>query len=153
MFNSYKQAIIITIHLILTTKPILAETIIYRGTGTYTATQVLMPLANGDAAVHLTNNTVATLEPSESGFMTGQCAGLGFLAANGSYQADLYCTFAENEENRLNLKGVTNLDLTKFEVIGGTGKWQNATGIGTLRPKFVNGNRGSYDYELQITIP
>ena len=39
------------------------------------------------------------------------------------------------------------------EVIGGRGKWAGATGSGTIKPKFAEGNRGSYVYEFEITTP
>ena len=59
------------------------ETVTYKGTGTYEVMRSLLPLANGGAALHLMNNTVATIEPSESGFMDGDCAGLGYLSPEG----------------------------------------------------------------------
>jgi hypothetical protein len=73
------------------------ETTVYRGTGHYVSTQVLLPLASGGAAIHLSNDTVATIEPSEIGFIFGECAGLGYTSAEGEFSSNAYCTFSENE--------------------------------------------------------
>lgn len=129
------------------------ETVIYRGTGTYEAAQVLMPLANGDAVVHLTNDTIATIEPSERGFIFGDCAGLGFITAEGKLSTESYCTFHESNEDAFDLHNKVTGDRGTVEVIGGSGKWKGATGTGTLKRKFVEGDHGTYEYELKITTP
>ncbi len=43
----------------------------YRGTGSYVLTRAILPLANGDAVMQLIHDTIATIEPSESGFIYG----------------------------------------------------------------------------------
>ena len=70
-----------------------AETVTYKGTGTYTVTRALLPLANGGAALLLSIATVAAIEPSESGFMEGDCAGLSYADAQGSSTLKATCTF------------------------------------------------------------
>lgn len=129
------------------------ETVTYRGTGTYDATQVLMPLANGDAVLHLTNDTIATIEPSERGFIFGDCAGLGYITADGKLSTESYCTFRESNEDAFDLHNKVKGDKGSLEVIGGSGKWQGATGTGTVKRKFTEGDRGTYEYELKITTP
>ena len=41
----------------------------------------------------------------------------------------------------------------KAEIIGGSGKWSGATGSGTFRRKYVDGAKGTYEYDLTITTP
>ncbi len=72
------------------------ETVTYRGVGTFVANRSTLPLANGGAAFQLANDVVATIEPSESGVLYGDCAGLGYADAGGQYSARAFCTFAEN---------------------------------------------------------
>ena len=130
------------------------ETVTYKGSGTYVATRALMPLANGGAAVHVANEIIATIAPSdELGFMFGDCAGLGYISPEGALSVQHYCTFAESEENAFDLRTDISPDGAKLEVIGGRGKWAGATGTGTVMPKFQEGDRGSYDYEVTITTP
>jgi hypothetical protein len=130
------------------------ETVTYKGTGTFVSTRVLLPLANGGAATHLSNDVVATLEPSQTGFVFGDCAGLGYMSAEGEYSVDAYCSFAETEEDAFAIKAKVNpAEGGSVEVIGGSGKWAGATGTGTIKPKYSEGNRGSYTYEFKIMTP
>ena len=129
------------------------ETVTYRGMGTYQVIRTLMPLANGGAAIHLSNDIVATIEPSESGFIFGDCAGIGFLSPESRYSAQLYCTFTETGNDAFDLKAVMDDQHGTIEIIGGSGKWQGATGAGSVKPKYAEGDRGSYEYEFKITTP
>ncbi len=128
-----------------------AETSTYRGTGYYVASKELMPLANGGAVIHLEMRTVATIEPSEPGFMFGDCTGMGLLTAKGEFSADLFCNFEENAEDGFDFRGKMTVGGTTGKVIGGSGKWKGATGSGKFRRKFVKGNFVTYEYELKIT--
>lgn len=130
------------------------ETVTYKGTGTFVATRNIMPLANGGAAIHLSNDVVATLEPSQTGFVFGDCAGLGYMSAEGEYSVDAYCSFAETAVDAFDIKAKLKSTVGgTVEVIGGSGKWAGATGTGTIKPKSIAGNRGSYTYEFKITTP
>lgn len=130
-----------------------AETVTYSGTGTYVVTRSLLPLASGGAAIQQVNDVVATIEPSETGFIYGDCAGLGYLSPEEEFSVDVYCTFAENGEDRFDLKGHGSHGEGAVEIIGGSGKWTGATGTGTLKRRFAEGNRGTYEYEFKITTP
>jgi len=129
------------------------ETVIYKGMGTYEAMRAVLPLANGGAAVQLSNNIVATIEPSESGFIFGDCAGLGYLTAEGSYSGDVYCTFTETGNDSFDVKGVVRDKSGSVEILGGSGKWTGATGKGSIKRKYSAGTQGSYEYEFSITTP
>jgi len=130
-----------------------AETVTYKGMGTYEVMRAVLPLANGGAAVQLSNNIVATINPSETGFIFGDCAGLGYLTVEGSYSGDIYCTFTETGDDSFDVKGAVRDDSGSVEIIGGSGKWTGATGKGSIKRKYSAGNRGSYEYEFSITTP
>ena len=127
------------------------ETVTYKGMGTYEVMRAVLPLANGGAAIHLSHNIVATIDPSESGFIFGDCAGLGHLTAEGRYSGALYCTFTETGDDSFDLKATTGDDSGSVEIIGGSGKWTDATGKGSLTRKYAAENGGSYVYEFNIT--
>ncbi|GMQ95693.1 MAG: hypothetical protein BMS9Abin14_144 [Gammaproteobacteria bacterium] len=130
-----------------------AETVTYKGMGTYEVMRAVLPLANGSAAVQFSNDIVATINPSESGFIFGDCAGLGYLSVEGSYSGDVYCTFTETGDDSFDIKGTARGDSGSVEIIGGSGKWTGATGKGSIKRKYSAGNRGSYEYEFSITTP
>ena len=129
------------------------ETKTYRGIGTYLATRALMPLTNGGAAVSITNTSIATFDPSESGFIYADCAGLGYVSSDGKITTNLLCAFRENETDGFDLMGKSDGDSVVVDVIGGSGKWEGVTGSGTFKRKFEDGPRGSYEYELTMTTP
>lgn len=130
------------------------ETVTYRGVGTFVANRSTLPLANGGAAFQLANDVVATIEPSASGVLYGDCAGLGYADADGVYSARAFCTFAETETDGFAIKAKVEPGIGgSVEVIGGSGKWAGASGEGTLVSKDSGGYGGSYSYEFQITTP
>ena len=130
-----------------------AETVTYRGTGTYVLTRAGLPLANGGMVMHLAHDTVATIEPSESGFIFGDCAGLGYLTAEGEFSSDIVCTFTERAGDGFDIRARGSKSTGTVEIIGGSGKWTAATGTGTVERRWAEGNQGSYAYEFKITTP
>lgn len=131
-----------------------AETVTYSGTGTYVVARALLPLANGGAALHLLNDTTAAVQPSESGFMDGDCAGLGYLGPDGDATVTAICTFDLSRADGF----VISLDGdpasgASVKVMGGRGKFDKATGTGAIRRTFLEGDRGSYEFEFTITTP
>ena len=129
------------------------ETVTYKGMGTYEVMRAVLPLANGGAAIQLSNNIVATIDPSESGFIFGDCAGLGYLTVEGSYSGVVYCTFTETGNDSFDVKGVVREKSGSVEILGGSGKWTGATGKGSVKRKYSAGTQGSYEYEFSITTP
>ena len=79
------------------------EAVTYRGTGSYFVTRMVLPMASGGAAVHLINDTIATIAPSESGFIFGDCSGLVFLSPTGEASSSVYCTFNETGDDSFDL--------------------------------------------------
>jgi hypothetical protein len=129
------------------------EAVTYRGTGSYFVTRVVLPLASGGAAVHLINDTIATIAPSESGFIFGDCAGLVFLSPTGEASSSVYCTFNETGDDSFDLHARGDGTSGSVEIIGGSGKWAGATGSGTIKKKWAEDIRGTYEYEFKIATP
>jgi hypothetical protein len=129
------------------------ESVTFRGTGTYVVVRTVLPMANGGAAVHLVNDTVATIAPSEIGFIFGDCAGLAYLSPTGKVDTNTYCTFSETAEDSFDAHGQGDGTEGKIEIIGGSGKWTGATGTGTIKRKWAQDNRGTYEYEFTISTP
>lgn len=131
-----------------------AETVTYRGVGTFVANRSTLPLANGGAAFQFADAIVATIEPSEHGVLYGDCAGLGYAGADGAYSARAFCTFAETDVDgfAIDAKVVPGVG-GSVKIIGGTGKWAGANGEGTLESKDSGDYGGSYKYEFRITTP
>lgn len=129
------------------------EPVSYRGTGTYVVTRTVLPMANGGAAVQLINDTVATISPSESGFMFGDCAGLAYMSPIGNVNTNVYCTFSEHGADSFDLHGQGDGISGSVEIIGGSGKWAGATGTGTIKRKWAQDERGTYEYEFMIATP
>jgi hypothetical protein len=139
--------------MLLAATPALSDTQTYHGMGTYQVLRSVMPMASGAAAVQLSNNIVATIEPSASGFIFGSCAGLGLLAKDESYSAHTYCTFTETGDDAFDVKAIMSSEQGSAEIIGGSGKWRGATGVGSVKRKYAEGDRGSFEYEFEITTP
>ena len=130
------------------------ETVTYSGVGTFVANRSTLPLANGAAAFQLANDVVATIAPSESGVLYGDCAGLGYTDAKGEYSARAFCTFAETETDGFVIDASVEPGVGgTVKIIGGSGKWTGATGDGILEAKADDGYGGSYSYEFRITTP
>jgi len=130
-----------------------AETVTFTGSATYTAQRELLPLSNGGAAVHVTNRVIGTLSPSDSsGFITGDCAGLAYISPQGDVSIDNLCTFMENDEDGFTLRGRAGVEGGKSEIIGGTGRFEGATGQGRMRRTWLEGNRGSVEYEFRMEL-
>lgn len=131
-----------------------AGTITYKGTGSAVTTYALLPLGSGGAAVLLSNSSVATIQPSEKGFMDGECAGLGNMGPDDVItEANIICTFDEGDGHSFDIKGQFDAGKGSAQVIGGSGKWKGATGTGTFRRKWASGNQSTFEYEFKITTP
>jgi len=136
-----------------TTGTAAAETMTVSGKGTYFVNRELMPLANGGAAVQITATTVVSAEPSTTGIMFGECAGLAYLTAEASYASRLYCNFSENGKDRFAIQGDMDPEGGEVKVIGGDGRFKDATGSGKLTAIGEEGGQGRYSYEFKITTP
>ncbi len=67
--------------------------------------------------------------------------------------SQFFCTFTETGGDSFDLRGRDDEDSASVEIIGGSGKWTGATGAGTWKRKWGQGNRGTFEYEVKITTP
>jgi len=151
--NFHKTIIFASLALCSVGSVFAGQTVVYKGTGSYVATKALMPLGSGGAAVHMSNKIIATIEPSEVGFMHGTCAGMGHISDVGDDSMQAYCTFEEKRGDIFDIKATGVKGKGSVDVIGGSGKWKGATGTGTFKRKYSEGDRGTYEYEFKITVP
>jgi hypothetical protein len=130
------------------------ETVTYTGNGTYTTTRSLLPLSNGGAVLHTVTDTVATVQPSESGFMYGDCAGLAYLSPEDEMTIKTICNFDLTPADGfvVSLEGSPKAGVA-VQVLGGRGKFEKASGSGKARQTYLEGDRGSYEFEFKITTP
>ena len=102
--NFHKTIIFASLALCSVGSVFAGQTVVYKGTGSYVATKALMPLGSGGAAVHMSNKIIATIEPSEVGFMHGTCAGMGHISDVGDDSMQAYCTFEEKRGDIFDIK-------------------------------------------------
>jgi hypothetical protein len=111
-----------------------------------------MPMSGDRAAIATAAKITATIAPSESGFMFGNCAGLSNVT-DSSTDTRALCHFVETGENAFDFELTISNGSGDVKIIGGSGKWQGASGTGTLVRKYVEGSRGSFEYTFNITTP
>lgn len=130
-----------------------AETATYTGSTSTTVSRTVLPLGNGASVIMAASRGVAAISTSPPTLLEMNCAGLGLLTAEDSHRTDFYCTFKENENDSLDVKGIDGPDGGTATVIGGSGKWQGATGEGTFRRVSSTESSSSSTFELKITTP
>lgn len=130
-----------------------AETATYTGSASTTVSRTVLPLGNGASVIMAASRGVAAISTSPPTLLEMNCAGMGLLATDDSHRTDFYCTFKENENDSLDVKGIDGPDGGTATVIGGSGKWQGATGEGTFRRVSSTESSSSSTFELKITTP
>jgi hypothetical protein len=130
-----------------------AEELRYGGTGTFFASRVLMPLSNGGAAVKMDNEVVLSIDPSPTGFLFGECTGLGYISPDGTFTSTAYCTLREDDTHSMDVRAERAEGGASGTVIGGSGRWKGATGTVTMKSRFNDGARGSFDYQMVVNTP
>ena len=112
---------------------VVAENIKYTGTVYAISVQSLMPLGNGDGVVISEVSGVSAMSGNPPSLFGFNCAGMGIEDAEGKAEIDIYCTFKENDDDSFDLKGTIKQGKGKLKVIGGSGKYADATGKGTFK--------------------
>jgi hypothetical protein len=121
--------------------------------GTYSdvivSTQQLV-LANGVTVVTSLFKGSATFgDPADPGILMGDCLVTGLIAADGSYSDTGYCNYKLGDEGAYVIDFVTSTDgVGTFQIVGGSGKWDGATGSGTYVGTWGQEDRFGGTYEL-----
>ena len=127
----------------------------YTGSASISSTQVQMPMANGGTVVTANVTGVGamiTASVSNPILLKLRCSGLGYTV-NNTGNIEFYCTFMENEVDQIDVKGTETSGETAITVIGGSGRWVNATGSGTLKRASTGTNSSNTTFELTIETP
>jgi len=133
-----------------------ADSKTFTGTAATTSTQVQMPLANGATVIIANATGVAAMtgESAPSPILLGlRCSGLGYVINESEGNIELYCTFMANAVDQFDVKGSEKSGETVITVIGGSGRWANATGSGTLKRTSTSENSSRSTFNLTINTP
>jgi hypothetical protein len=125
----------------------------YAGSGTYVSSQLTMTLGNGGKVFGARNQGMATISTSPPTLLYGKCMGLGLITGDDDYTANVYCTFRANDQDSFDVKAKTGSKGGTAEVIGGSGKWADASGSAKMKRTSQQADGGTYTFELVITTP
>lgn len=155
--TSFLQKIIIIFFSCVFSISVSAETIKYTGTVSGHPVKHLMPLGNGDAVLTMQSIGVIALSGTPPTINTMKCSGLGYQTVDDKTTTDFYCNIAENDEDSFDIKGtaseVNNEADGSFKVIGGSGKWKDATGKGKFIRYDKTDTSNKMFLEMEITKP
>ncbi len=129
------------------------ETVAYKGSGIYSAQKLTMTLGSGDIVFTGSNEGVATISTDPPMLLFGKCMGLGRITEDDEFSNNVYCTFRANDEDSFDIKGRSDSNGGKGEVIGGSGRWAGATGTVSMMRTSQREDGGTYEFELDITTP
>ena len=133
-----------------------AASMSFTGSASTSSTQVQMPLANGATVVTANATGVAALMGDSTPnpiLLRLRCSGLGYAMNESDGNIELYCTFMENDVDQFDVKGTEKSGETIITVIGGSGRWANATGSGTLKRTATSENSSTSTFDLTINTP
>ena len=130
-----------------------AETTKYTGTIHANSVKRLMPLANGDGVLLVEASGIAALSGNPPSVLTVKCSGMGIVDSESKAKTDFYCSFIESEKDGFDIKGVIKEDAGTFDVIGGSGKWEKATGKGKFVQVIQTSDGSKNVFEMEITTP
>jgi len=153
MMNLNKRSILLLCALGAAPLGAQAETVELSGSLRATVAKTLMPLGNGGSVITASSHGIAAVSTSPPTLMDTNCAGMGYLPAEGEPETEFYCTFSANENDRLDLKGTDGPGGGTATVIGGSGKWQGATGGGSFTREASTDTTSSSTFKLKLTTP
>ena len=130
-----------------------AETVELSGSLRMTVGKTLMPLGNGGSVITASSHGVAAISTTPPTLLDAKCVGMGYLPAEGDQATEFYCTFSANDEDRLDLKGTDGAAGGTATVIGGSGRWQGASGGGAFKREEHTDTTSSSTFELKLVTP
>jgi len=130
-----------------------ADTVELSGSLRMTVGKTLMPLGNGGSVITASSHGIAAISTTPPTLLDAKCVGMGYVPAEGEHATEFYCSFSANEVDRLDLKGTDGPAGGTATVIGGSGKWQGATGGGSFKRETSSETTSSSTFELKLTTP
>jgi hypothetical protein len=82
-----------------------------------------------------------------------RCSGLGYAMIEKAGDIKFYCTFMEIDVDQFDIKGTEKSGETVITVIGGSGRWANATGSGTMKRTATGEASSRSTFDLTIDTP
>jgi hypothetical protein len=155
--NNISQKVFLFVLLCISTSVFAGETTKYTGTVYATPVKHLMPLGNGDAVLVIEVGGVIALSDNPPSLGAIVCSGMGLQKVDYSIKTDFYCNIKVNDQDSFDLKGVASevdgKSKGSFDVVGGSGKWVNATGKGSFK-RLAKSDAGTKTIlEVEITTP
>ena len=151
------QKVLLFALLCVSTSAFAGETIKYTGTVYASPVKHLMPLGNGDAVLVIELAGIVALSDNPPTLGTLVCTGMGLQKVDNTVSTDFYCNIKQNDEDSFDFKGnATESDgksKGSFDVIGGSGKWANATGKGKFKRTLKTEGGSKSVLEVEITTP
>jgi len=144
--------------LFITTSTFAGQTTKYIGTVYATPVKHLMPLGNGDAVLIIEIAGIVALSDNPPTLSALTCSGMGLEKADSSTSTDFYCNIKASDEDSFDLKGkatetADGQSQGSFDVVGGSGKWANATGKGKFNRILKTETGTKTVLEVEITTP
>jgi len=112
----------------------------------------LLPLGNGDGVQIISTDGVIAMSGEPPTIYGITCAGMGIVDLDGNIDMNVYCTITATGDDVLDILGTLKGDGSGgIKVIGGSGKYEGATGSGSYRPFDEQSNeQGQGIIELQV---
>ncbi len=144
--------------LFITSSAFAGQTAKYTGTVYASPIKHLMPLGNGDAVLIIEVAGIVALSGNPPTMGTLTCSGMGIETPDENTTTDFYCNIKENGEDSFDLKGkatetADGQSQGSFDVVGGSGKWANATGKGKFNRLLKTDAGTKTVLEVEIKVP
>ncbi len=144
--------------LFITSSAFAGQTAKYTGTVYASPVKHLMPLGNGDAVLIIEVAGIVALSGNPPTMGTLTCSGMGIETPDENTTTDFYCNIKENGEDSFDLKGkatetADGQSQGSFDVVGGSGKWANATGKGKFNRILKTETGTKTVLEVEINVP
>ncbi len=144
--------------LFITSSAFAGQTAKYTGTVYASPVKHLMPLGNGDAVLIIEIAGIVALSGNPPTLSALTCSGMGLEKADSSTATDFYCNIKASDEDSFDLKGkatetADGQSQGSFDVVGGSGKWANATGKGKFNRILKTEAGSKTTLEVDITVP
>jgi len=153
MMNTYMKGFAALAASVLLAQTADAGTNNYTGTGTYLTQELTMNLGNGQTVFSARSEGMATISTEPPVLLEAKCMGLGLITGDDKFNAKVYCTFRQNDDDSFDLVADSGPGGGEAKVIGGSGKWKGATGTATFERTATTENGGSFSYKMTISTP
>ncbi len=130
-----------------------ADSNTYTGMGDVVRQELTMNLGNGQTVFSARSEGMATISTEPPALLAVKCMGLGLITGEDVFGADVYCTFRQGEQDAFDVMAKSGPAGGTATVIGGSGKWREATGTVDFKRLSATENGGSFSYEMTITTP